>query len=251
MGKKSGSDSGRKAAETQGRYAQDTARDQNYADRANQYNPFGSIEYGQELGIDPATGKKITKWTQNQTLSPEMQRLYDSTTGQMGDRADLARDVFGRVQGEMGGAPDWAQFGEQTGMEYDPTQIRQRAEDAAYGRATSRLDPRFAEQSEALEVKLRNQGLMPGDQAYKAQMDQFGRTQNDAYEQAQMGAVGQGRDEAGMLWGQQGESMDRSNALRDTQIQEYLAKRNFSLNEANSLDPTAQLKGITDALGTS
>lgn len=251
MGKKSGSSSGSKAAEISGEYSRETARDTTYADRADQNNPFGSINYEQEMVIDPATGEKVTKWTQNQNLSPELQKLFDNTTGQLGDQSALQRDVFGRVEGEMAGAPQWDQFGEAQDMQYDPTQIRQQGTDAAYNHATSRLDPQFAEQSEALEVKLRGQGLRPGDQAYDAQMNTFSRGKNDAYEQASRSAFMDGGSEADRLYGQQSSSTDRSNALRDTQIQEYLAKRNFSLNEAKSLDTTGQLQGLTDAIGSS
>jgi hypothetical protein len=156
----------------------------------------------------------------------------------MGSRAKLANVVNERVAGEMGDAPDWAQFGDVEG--FDPAQQRQAAEDAAYGRSTSRLDPRFAQESNELEIKLRNQGLAPGDQAWDAAMSNYNMQRNDAYEQARYGATAEGRDEFGVALA----GNERANALRDQRIQEYLSKRGFSLSEANALSQDQKLGDI-------
>jgi hypothetical protein len=139
---------------------------------------------------------------------------------------------------EMGSAPDWAQFGEAQGLEFDPTELRQRAEDDAYTRSTNRLDPQFEADRNRLEIQLRNRGLSAGDQQYQSEMDSFNTGRNDAYEQARLGATGEGRSEADMLWNQQTGSTDYANALRDQKIQEYINKRGFSLGEQNAVDST-------------
>ena len=233
------------AAKAEGAMSREAQRDQIYADRPDQYNAFGSNTWGQESYIDPATGERSTKWTQAEGLSPDMQKLLDSQMGQMQGRADMSDTAFQRAQAEMAGGPDWQQFGEAQGMEYDPTQLRQRAEDAAYGRATSRLDPRFAQEGESLEVSLRNKGLRPGDQAYDSAMGNFDRSKTDAYSQAQQSAVGQGMGESQQLWNQQMQGTETANALRDKKIEEYLSKRQFSMGEANALDPTANVGNLT------
>ncbi len=229
MGKGSDAPDVSGAAEIEGEYSRETARDVTYADRPDQYNPFGSIQWGTEQVRDPATGEMVTKWTQNQNLNPALQGALDSTMGMMGDRAALSSGMMGRIQDEMGGAPDWEQFGDVVG--FDPTQQRQHAEDSAYAKAVSRLDPRFSKQANDLEIKLRNMGLRPGDQAYDAQMSNFSNSRNDAYEQALWGSVAQGRDEFGVAL----QGNERANALRNQQIQEYLGQRGFSLGEANAL----------------
>ena len=104
-----------------------------------------------------------------------------------------------------------------------------------------RLDPRFAREAEQLEIKLRNQGLRPGDQAYEAEMERLNQAKTDAYERARLGAVEMGRAEADQLWNQQVRGNELANALRTQQIQEYLAKRQFSLGEMQALDPTGNL----------
>ncbi len=238
MGKKSSPPNVVGAAETEGQYSRETARDVTYADRPDQTGPLGEVRWGQEMGIDPATGEQVTKWTQNQTLNPELQGSLDSSLGMMGDRASLARSVNERVAGEMGAAPDWDQFGDVEG--FDPDARRQAAEDASYGKATSRMDPRFAREAEQLEIKLRNQGLDPGDQAYDAAMESFNFGKNDAYEQARYGATAEGRDEFGISL----QGNERANALRDQQIEEYLAKRGFSLAESKRLSEGQELSDI-------
>lgn len=249
MGKKSGGSDASSAAQIQGEMSEAQAREANYANRPDQYNPWGSLEWGTETYIDPASGEEVTKWTQNQNLSPEAQNLYDMNLGMMGGRQELAAGMNDRIASEMGGAPDWGQFGDVYGLAETPEGLRQNAEDAAYGRATSRLDPQFAQSDEALEVKLRNQGLRAGDQAYDSAMANYGRDKNDAYEQARMGATQEGRTEAQQMYDQQMGTTEMSNALRDQQIAEYLAKRGHSLSEQTKLTEGQSLTDLADIAG--
>jgi len=227
----------------------ETQRDITYSDRPDQYNPFSSVQWSNEQVQDPATGEMVNKWTQNQEFTPGVQGIVDQQMQQMSGKGDLASGMMGRIQSEMGGAPDWNQFGQAQGMEYDPTQLRQGAEDAAYQRATNRLDPRYAREGEALEIKLRNQGLRPGDQAYDASMSTFDTGRNDAYEQARLGASETGMAEAGQLWNQQVKGNEMANALRSQQVQEYLDKRGFSLGEQEGLNQGQTLTELLAATG--
>ena len=234
------------AAKEEGIESRRAQRESLYADRPDQYNPFGGVTWGQESMIDPATGERVTKWTQGQGLSPEMQKQFDRQMGMLGKRGQMSNEAMQRAGQEMGGAPDWARFGEAQGLEFNPEQMRQKAEDAAYGRATSRLDPQFEKRAQEQEIQLRSKGLRPGDQAYDQTMRTFHRSRTDAYEQARMGAVGEGRAESGQLWEQQLGGTREANALRDKKIQEYLDKRKFSLGEAETLDPTRKLGEMQD-----
>jgi len=251
MGKKGGSSPDVVgAAKQEGIENRVTARDVNYANRPDQYNPFGSQTWNTEEHIDPATGEKVTKWTQSQNLSPEMQAIFEQQMGGAGQLSQMQQDALNRAQQDLSAGPEWGQFGDPTGLDYNPDEIRARAEDAAYGRETSRLDPQFQQRAEAMEAKLRNQGLRAGDQAYDEAMGNFERSRNDAYEQARMGAVGTGRDEAAQLWSQQLGSADFANALRDKKIQEYISKRNFNIGEATSLDPNAPIANMNESFGS-
>ena len=64
-----------------------------------------------------------------------------------------------------------------------------RAEAALHEKAVSRLDPQYAEREEALEIKLRNQGLVPGDEAYDREMRKFAHERTDAYNQVLYSAL--------------------------------------------------------------
>ena len=63
------------------------------------------------------------------------------------------------------------------------------AGDALYQQATSRLDPMFQQREQALDIRLRNQGLQPGDEAYDNAMGNFNRDRTDAYNQAQLSST--------------------------------------------------------------
>lgn len=80
----------------------------------------------------------------------------------------------------------------QTGVAGADPAARQHAEDMAYQSATSRLDPQFQQAQAAQETQLRNQGLVPGSEAYDSAMRNFNVGKNDAYGQAQANAVTQG-----------------------------------------------------------
>tara|TARA_R110002126_G_scaffold100013_1_gene231400 strand:- start:307 stop:1050 length:744 start_codon:yes stop_codon:yes gene_type:complete len=244
MGKKSQSSPDTVGAATvEGEFSRDTARDVTYADRPDQQNVFGSNTWGQEMVVDPATGQKVTKWTQNQSLNPATQAIFDTQLARDQSLSDLSSGKMGAIESEMGAPLDWGQFGDVQG--FDPDANRQRAEDAAYGRATSRLDPRFAEQQQALEVQMANRGLRAGDSAYDSAMQNFDRSRNDAYEQARMGATGEGRQEVATNLS----TNERANALREQQIQEYLGKRGQSLSEAEALQDAQNLGEMTETFG--
>jgi len=204
------------AAATEGKYSRETARDVTYADRPDQVNPLGSVRWSTAQDIDPATGKKVTRWTQNQEYDPRIGGMMDSSL----DRAS---------EGMMNN-PDWDQFGDVVG--FDPEAQRAAAEQASYQKQTARMDPRFEREREQTEIRLRNQGLRPGDQAYDAEMSNFGQNKNDAYEQARLGSTAEGRDEFGIAL----EGNEKANALRDKQIEEYLAKRGYGLTEVERLN---------------
>ena len=144
------------------------ANSQTQANRPNQTGPFGSINWSQ----DPNTGA----WTQSSALN-----------GPLG----AAGSVLQNQAAQQAGQPI------PTGQ-----QARDQAINAAYGQATSRLDPQFSQMQTSMEAKLANQGLVPGTQAYDAAMQNFGRERNDAYTSAMNSAIGQGTQAGNMLFQQ-------------------------------------------------
>ena len=180
------------------------------ANRPTQYTPFGAITYADELGPD---GQR--RWTQTTQLTPELQAILDRQQATTLDTADtagwLASNLAGDIQAgrDFSGiapwetAPDALLTESRAGQIGDPSTIQARAEDAVYQQAVSRLDPQFQQRDEALEIKLRNQGLQPGDEAWERQMGNLERERIDAYNQAQFGAIEAGRQHADQLFRQQ------------------------------------------------
>lgn len=262
---------------------------QTRANRPNQSNPWGSTNWQTDQVWNPVTGSYETQWTQNETLDPRLQGALDSQLNIQQGRSDLAEGMMARAWDQYQNPMDFSQFGDVnqaadvagenrfsfdqglSDFNYDPLNFRQNAEDAAYQRATSRLDPQFQQQEQALLTRLRNQGLSAGDQAYDAAVANFDRSRNDAYEQARLGSVAEGRAEDQQLFGQQlsahqqnvgqqnqlfgqaleGQGMRNqqqaqeysqamqssqyANALRSQQIQEALYQRGYPLSEIERL----------------
>ena len=261
---------------------------QTEANRPNQYTPWGSSTWNQD---------NAGNWEQNVNLHPDQQAALDAQMGLGRDRSQLAQGLTGRMQNEFGEAMDWDQLPEMGGVpqagqfQVDPlqrgldteglqgvdsaTRYNQDAGEALYGRATSRLDPQWEQRSEQTEVKLRNQGLRPGDQAYDRAMETMEQGRTDAYQQAGYGAdIGAGQEAQRMhgmdmgLRGQQfgeqqgmgqfanqatqdqlrmamgaggqqfGEGMQQSNLQsqqRQQQIAEQMQRRGQSLNEMTAI----------------
>ena len=168
-------------------------------------SPTGSGKFGglldqaqqrpQSFGAtdDPRAGQ----WTRKVSLDPadqarlEQQReLAASLGGTALNRAgQLTQDPFS-LEG-ISELPGYGDFGGE----------RQRMEDALYGRATSRLDPRFEQQRTSMETQLANQGIPVGSEAWQQAMETQGRTETDAYQQALNEAVMGGGAEQSRLFG--------------------------------------------------
>jgi len=231
------------AAVVEGEYAAAAAREKTYADRPDQNTAFGNTRWTQEMVIDPATGEKVNKWVQNQTLNKDQQQIFDSQTQRNQDLSRMSAGMGDRIQQEMGTPLNWEQFGDV--IDFDPTANRQRAEDAAYGRSTQRLDPQFEKSRTDLERRLTGRGLRVGDSAYDSAMTNYSTGKNDAYEMARMGSVGEGRQEVGLNLS----TNERANALRQQKIQEYLGKRGQSLSEANALSGSMNTAEMASTYG--
>ena len=266
MGGKSQTDFGDVAA-SQGEENAGVVRDQLYANRPNQYTPWGYSNWQQDESVD-ANGNPITNWTQTQGLTPELQDILNKQIAIQGGRSDIAGMLTGRMGAEFGQTMDWrglnpmgqrptAQYTLPEGDIDDPYQTRARAEDAVYQQAQSRIAPQQESQRAALETKMRNQGLGPQDAAWQSQISGQNNQFNDQNNQALWSANQAGLAESGQMYGQQmgmnqnaynqalgannqnfNQSMQGSqyaNQIRQQQITEAMQKRGFSLNEINAL----------------
>jgi len=285
MGGKSQPDFGQIAA-AEGEEMRESVRDQLWANRPDQYTPFGYSKWTSESVIDPTTGEPVTKWSQTQGLTPELQEQLNKQTALGNQRSDLAWQMGNRMASEFGAPMNWgalASYGENPYQQFtvpenverqlsyegiqgpmqpnqqtsidtaglsgvdDPYQTRQRAEDAVYSQAMSRLAPQQEGARESLEVKMRNQGLRPGDAAWDSQMAGLRQQQTDATNQALWSANQAGRAESDSMFGQQ--MSRRQQGFGERAQQGSFANQALQNLYNQSMGNRQQLTGERDRMG--
>lgn len=164
---------------------------QQQVNMVDQTTPQGSLTYTQTGKWEDGT----PKFAANVTLSPEEQRNqqqqweFDNLTNTLGIN----------------------QTKKLTGMLDTPFKLGNEATEARIDELSrARLDPQIARQRDALDNRLRNQGLRPGMEAYDYEMKMLGQQENDQRNQLLL----QGRQMAN---------------------QELLTERNQPLNETTAL----------------
>lgn len=119
------------------------------------YTPFGSSVYS----ADPTSP---SGYRQDVSLDPNIQKATDAMLPRIAEHYSTPLDVSG----------------------VDDVYNK------AYGAQTSRLDPYWGQQEKMRETALANQGIGVGSEAYSNAMRDFGQQRNDAYQQAQLAAIG-------------------------------------------------------------
>ena len=187
-------------AAAQGGANRDTAIIQQIMNMVGQQGPDGSLSYnrtGEETFKDSLTGKTyyVPRYTAVQTLSESGQRRKDQT-----DALDFKLNYIAGQQTDRIGSL----LSKPISLNNDATEARL----MELGR--KRLDPRFAQEDEALRTRLANQGIRAGSDAYDAEMRRFGENKNDAFNELLLRGRGQS-------------------------VQEILAERNQPINEITAL----------------
>ena len=150
----------------------DTAIQQQQMNMVNQVGPDGSLIYAQ-------TGKNryqnsAGKWVETPTytattkLSDAQQAIKNQTDKASLNLGTIASEQTGKVRDLLN-----------TPFSYGNEDAEKWANDLG----AKRLDPRFAQEQDALRTQLISSGIRPGTAAYDQQMSQFGQTKNDAYNQ--------------------------------------------------------------------
>jgi hypothetical protein len=147
------------------------ADEQTQANRPNQNNASGSMQW---------TNDGNGNWTQNETMSPQNQALYDQAMG-------LQSDAMTKLsqQGDFKG-PDQIQWNPDAMQQYG---------DAIYKSTMDRAAPKQAQDMEAFTTKLRQQGLVPGSEGYDRAMKNLMTSQGDVNSQAANQATIQSKDQ--------------------------------------------------------
>lgn len=149
----------------------DTAITQQQLNMVDQVGPYGNLTYTQN-GVNrfqDSNGKWIEtpKYTATTTLTPQQQAILDQT--------QAANLNLGTIANERS-----AFLKDYLAKDFD---VNAATEAKINELGSSRLDPRFAREQEALRTQLINSGIRPGTSAYSAAMNDFGQTKNDAYNQ--------------------------------------------------------------------
>lgn len=160
-------------------------------------------------------------WQQMQANRPGQTNAFGSTVQweQTPDGKWVQKQGFGGPMGQVAGMLQNRLF-DLGGPVQTGDQARQQAIDAAYGQATSRLDPQWDKREDRMRTQLMNQGLDAGSEAYKSAFFDLGTQRNDAYNQAMYSAIGQGTAA--------GDSAFRNNMMaREAPLQELGQFRQF------------------------
>lgn len=163
--------------------------------RYNQVTPYGNLTWSQ---ADP--NKKDSPWTSTITLSPLGQQTLDQQQRISAGMGGLAQNWFNQNQGAFGQPMD--------------LQSVQDVNDKAYGAMTARLDPQWNQRESALQTQLANQGIAQGSEAYTNAMRDFNSGRNDAYQQANLGAIATMPQTYQLASAQYNQPLNQLNALR-------------------------------------
>ena len=191
----------------------DAARANIAANRVNQYTPYGSLEYN--MAGEDKYGNPM--WSARQSLAPDQQKLLDIQnqlsigTGQLGQKG------LGYVENMISQPFDTSKL---VSTGFDPSQSYQDA-------YMQRLAPQIEQGREALDVKLANQGIPVGSEAYKRAMMSQGQKENDLLAAATTQGFGVGQQ------------------ARQQGFNELAYQRNEPINTLNAVRSGAQVQSPT------
>lgn len=162
-----------------------TAQAQAHLDNPTQVTPLGTSAW--------SVAPNNLDWTQNISLSPEMQWQLHNLQG-------IAAGLMPNISTNPTNVPGF------NPANFNFDQATQNAQNAAYQNATQYLNPQFQQQSLQLSQSLADRGIPIGSEAYNLAMDEFGRTKQQAYEGARNQAYLQGlaAQQQGFSQGMQG-----------------------------------------------
>jgi hypothetical protein len=242
--------------------AQQTSASDLAANRLNQTNAYGSLNYNQ-TGTDQYGNPT---YTQSQTLNPQLQSAINSNMGQLGQPFQ-APQFQGQDMASMnyfGSRLNQQQFDPNTfvNTDFDRSQLGANSL-PSYGinpgqtysdAIMQRLQPSLQRQTQALDAQLANQGVMPGSKAYETAKLLQGQTQNDALTSAITQGMGVGLQANQQQFGQNFNVAGADLAARQALNQQGMAGNSLAYQQqiANQgLGMQAQNQAFNQALAQS
>lgn len=137
---------------------------------------------GSYTWTDPYTNQTYTvpRFTTTQTLSAQQQAIKDQQDAASLSLSKLGNNLSGTLGNQLTG-----NF--KLGNEATEARLMELG--------SKRLDPRFAQEDEALRTRLANQGIKVGSTAYDREMSNQNQSKNDAYNQLLLTGRGQAAQE--------------------------------------------------------
>ena len=218
-----------KAAKVQAQGNLAAAQQAAAANRVNQVNPYGSIQYYQS-GVD-AQGNPT--YSAAASLSPEQQALLNAQNYQSLGLAQTANQAVKNVYNTYGQQFDVQPYAQ---MGLNPSTSMQ-GWDRASNLLMQRLQPQIDRQEQRLEQQLANQGISRGSEAYTRAKQDLAMQQNDLLNQAQL----QSQAIQQNLFNQEvaGQTFNNAARLNNFQLASYL--RGLPLQELNALRQGSQV----------
>jgi hypothetical protein len=224
-----------KAAKVQAQGNLAAAQAQSSANRVNQINPYGSINYYQS-GVDSAGNPTYSAAA---SLAPEQQALLNAQNYQSMGLAQTANQALNNVyntygqsfnadpymQQMLGSGPQFSNIGNAQNLQ---SSLDQNAGMQGWDRASNllmnRLNPQIQQSQDRLKAQLANQGIVPGTEAYNRAMTQQGQQENDLRTQAQIA----GSQLQNQLFGQELQAGQFGNQALTQQNANQLANLGFN-----------------------
>lgn len=191
---------------------------QDYYNRPDQYNPYGSQVINEDGSMTTALS------------DPEQQKLANSQNTDI-SMGNLGYNLTNQLGNSIGQPMDFSTLGAMP-MQNGFDDFRNRVETTLTDRFAKRNDPLFAKQSEDFEQQMANRGIPVGSKLYNDQKQQLMNQQQDARDAATAQAVQLGNQEAQSAFGM---SMQQ----RNQGMNEMLTGRNQPLSEIS------QVRGMT------
>ena len=167
------------------------------------------------MGSSSWTQDANGNWVNNQTLSPELQQLYNQQLANQGQAMNVQSQANQQLQDLMN-----------KGAWQGPALTAQYSQDYANNYAdqmektlTARLQPQYTQDQNAMQTKLSLQGLQPGTEAYDRAYQNLLRSQGDVMSQANLQAQLAGQSEAR---NQYQTELAGQEAARTASMQDYL-----------------------------
>jgi len=207
------------------------------ANRANQYNPYGSVTWQKgATENDP--------WTQTTSFSPQGQALFDLQQGTDLAYGQAAQKGFDNIKGLFENPNiDSSSWQNVQGIDLNklpggPINAGQTAQQALM----SRLRPTLDTEQSALDTKLANQGISLGSDAYKRAMNLQGQRMNDLELQAASQGIGLDMANRQQSLAEQQAALTGNLNLRGSQANETYAAKQNPLNLINALKSGSQVQ---------